>query len=198
VVGSLVWLLGSSAIAVPLGMIALRAARGLLKRATRAVVVPIRRLEVVTTAALALAHGSNDAQKTMGLMALALVAGQHARRFSVPLWVELAAAGALSLGTSFGGWRVVRTLGRGIYRLRALEGLVSQGSASLIVLVSSLLGAPVSTTDVVAPSVVGVGGERLGHVRWRVVTEIGLAWVVTLPVSGALAAAALPVVRALW
>jgi PiT family inorganic phosphate transporter len=90
----------------------------------------------------------------------------------------------------------VRTLGRRIYHIRSLDGLISQGSSSLIVLAASLAGAPISTTDVVAPAVVGVGsGERWRHVRWAVVGEIGLAWLVTLPVSAALAAAFLSLWR---
>jgi PiT family inorganic phosphate transporter len=162
------------------------------------VVVPVRRSEIATTAALAFAHGSNDAQKTMGVLTLALVATGRLSHFAVPWWVAVVSAAALTIGTSLGGWRVVRTLARGIYPLRTLEGLVSQGSSATIVLAASLVGAPISTTDVVAPSVVGVGtGERWHHVRWKVVEEIGLAWVVTLPVSGALAALAWPVWRSL-
>lgn len=196
VVGSLIWLFFSSAVSVPLAIVAIRVARRGLRRATRAVAVPIRRGEVLTTASLAFAHGSNDAQKTMGLVTLALVASGHLTQFAVPLWVVLVAAAALTLGTGLGGWRVVRTLGRRIYPLRSLDGLTSQGTASVIVLAASVAGAPVSTTDVVAPAVVGVGaGERWRHVRWRVVQEIGLAWLVTLPVAAILGAVALPVWR---
>ena len=196
VVGSLIWLVFSTAIAVPLAALTIRSARRGLRLATRAVERPIRRGEVVTTATLAFAHGSNDAQKTMGLIALALVASGHLARFSVPLWVVLAAAAALTLGTCLGGWRVVRTLGRRIYHLRSVDGLASQGSASVIVLAASLAGAPISTTDVVAPAIVGVGaGERWRHVRWLVVREIGVAWLITLPVAGLLGAAALPLWR---
>ncbi|HTT86098.1 MAG TPA: inorganic phosphate transporter, partial [Acidimicrobiales bacterium] len=198
VVGSLLWLVFSTALAVPLALTGIRLARRGLRRASRTVVGPIRKVEVLMSATLAFAHGSNDAQKTMGLLALALVASHRLTTFSVPFWVVLVAAAALTLGTSLGGWRVVHTLGREIYPLRALGGLVSQGAAAAIVLVASLLGAPVSTTDVVAPAVVGVGaGQRWGHVRWRVVEEIALAWLVTLPVSAALAAIALPLWKAL-
>ncbi len=196
VVGSLIWLFFSSAVSVPLAIVAIRVARRGLRRATRAVAAPIRRGEVLTTASLAFAHGSNDAQKTMGLVTLALVASGHLAQFIVPLWVVLVAAAALTLGTGLGGWRVVRTLGRRIYPLRSLDGLTSQGTASVIVLAASVAGAPVSTTDVVAPAVVGVGaGERWRHVRWRVVQEIALAWLVTLPVAAILGAVALPVWR---
>jgi len=198
VIGSLLWLVISTAAAVPLTLLALVVAQRALRRASRAVMKPIRRAQVLTTAALSFAHGSNDAQKTMGLLALALLAEGRTPHFSVPLWVVLTSAATLAIGTSLGGWPVVRTLGRGIYPLRSLEGLISQGSASFIVFVASLVGAPISTTDVVAPAVVGVGvGERWRHVRWRVVAEIGFAWLVTLPVSAVLAAVALPAWRAI-
>ena len=194
--GSLLWLFFSSAIVVPLAMVGIRLARRALRRASRLVEKPVRHGELVASGGLAFAHGSNDAQKTMGLMTAALVAGGHLSRFAVPFWVALASALLLTFGTLLGGWRVVRTLGRRIYRIRSLDGLVSQGSSGLIVLAASLAGAPVSTTDVVAPAVVGVGsGERWRHVRWAVVGEIGLAWLVTLPVSGGLGALFLVVWR---
>ncbi len=196
--GALIWLVVATAVAAPLSFAALRMARRGLRRATRAIVPPMRRGMVLTTAALAFAHGSNDAQKTMALIAMALLASHHLDHLSVPLWVELTAAASLTLGTSLGGWGVVRTLGTGIYPLRTLDGLVSQTSSSTIVLVASVLGAPISTTEVVAPAVVGVGaGQRWHHVRWGVAGEIGLAWLVTLPASAALAAAAYPVFKAL-
>lgn len=197
VVGSLLWLFFSTAISVPLAFAGIIASRRALRRASRSIIGPLRRGEVLTSASLAFAHGSNDAQKTMGLLALALLARHPFSVFSVPWWVVLASAAALTVGTTFGGWRVVRTLGQGIYPLRSLEGLVSQGAAASIVLVASLLGAPISTTDVVAPAVVGVGaGQRWHHVRWRVVAVIALAWLVTLPVSACLGALALPLWKA--
>jgi PiT family inorganic phosphate transporter len=187
----------STAISVPLALAGIIVARRALRRASRSIIGPLRGGEVLTSASLAFAHGSNDAQKTMGLLALALLANHPFSAFSVPWWVVLASAAALTVGTTFGGWRVVRTLGRGIYPLRTLEGFVSQGAASSIVLAASLLGAPISTTDVVAPAVVGVGaGQRWRHVRWGVVGVIALAWLVTLPVSAALGALALPVWKA--
>ena len=158
------------------------AATRLLRRARRGVARPILRGEWVTSSALAFAHGTNDAQKTMGLITLALVATGSIPSFLVPLWVKLVCAIALTLGTALGGWRIVRTLGRGIYRIRPLDGLMSQTSSTLVIGSAAVLGAPVSTTHVVASSVVGVGAERRWrHVRWPVVREIGLAWVVTLP-----------------
>jgi PiT family inorganic phosphate transporter len=196
VIGSLLWLVFSTALAVPLAIFGIRLARRGLRRASRAIATPVRSGEVVASAGLAFAHGSNDAQKTMGLMAAALVAGGHLSHFEVPLWVVLTSAALLTLGTMLGGWRVVRTLGRRIYPLRSLDGLVSQGSSGMIVLAASLVGAPISTTDVVAPAIVGVGsGERWHRVRWAVVREISLAWIVTLPVSAALGVLFLPLWR---
>ena len=189
VLGSLLWLFFATAIALPLAVLGIRLARRSLRRARRAVETPVRRGELVASAGLAFAHGSNDAQKTMGLMTAALVADGRLSHFTVPFWVAIASALLLTLGTLFGGWRVVRTLGRRIYPIRSLDGLVSQGSSGIIVMGASLVGAPISTTDVVAPAVVGVGsGERWRHVRWAVVGEIGLAWLVTLPVSALLGA----------
>ena len=161
-----------------------------LRRARRRVAGPILRSEWGTCAALAFAHGTNDAQKTMGLITLALVAAGAIPEFVVPLWVKLACALALTVGTALGGWRIVRTVGRGIYRMRPLDGLASQGSSAAVIGGAAMLGAPVSTTHVVASSVVGVGAERRWrHVRWAVVSEIALAWVVTLPACAAMGAA---------
>lgn len=168
------------------GLVAGRA----LRRARRGVTRPILRGEWVTSSALAFAHGTNDAQKTMGLITLALVATGSLSTFVVPLWVKLVCAGALTLGTALGGWRVVRTLGRGIYRIRPVDGLMSQTSSAVVIGGAAAFGAPVSTTHVVASSVVGVGAQRRWrHVRWPVVREIGLAWVVTLPACAAVGAA---------
>jgi PiT family inorganic phosphate transporter len=108
----------------------------------------------------------------------------------VPLWVKVLCAVAMTLGTALGGWRIVRTLGHGIYRIRPLDGLVSQGSSTMVIGGAAALGAPVSTTHVVASSVVGVGAaRRRRHVRWRVVREILLAWVVTMPGCAVMGAA---------
>ncbi len=165
------------------------AARRALRRAHRRVRRPIVRGEWVTASALAFSHGTNDAQKMMGVITLALVAGGDLPAFVVPLWVKLACAAALTVGSALGGWRVVRTIGRGIYRIRPLDGLVSQSSSALVIGAAAALGAPVSTTHVVASSIVGVGtAQRRRHVRWPVVREILLAWAVTLPVCAAIAA----------
>ncbi len=172
-----------------LGWASSRLAARSLRRARRGITRWLRRGEWATSAALAFSHGTNDAQKTMGLITLALVSSGALSSFVVPLWVKLACASALTVGTASGGWRIVRTLGRGIYRIRPLDGLASQGTSSAVIGAAAVLGAPVSTTHVVASSVVGVGaGRRWRHVRWPVVREIGLAWVVTLPSCAGLGA----------
>jgi PiT family inorganic phosphate transporter len=169
-----------------------------LRRARSSVNSAIRRSEWGTAAALAFSHGANDAQKTMGVITLLLLATGHLAVFAVPLWVKLAAATSLTIGTSLGGWRIVRTIGSGIYRLRPLDGLVSQGSSAAVILSSAAVGGPVSTTHVVASSVVGIGAsQRRRHVRWGIVSEMGLAWLITLPASAMLAVVAYPFWRAI-
>ncbi len=182
VIGIFVGLAISPVLGALFGALGERAARRGLRRARRRVERPILRGEWVTAAALAFANGTNDAQKTMGVITTALVASGVLSSFSVPLWVKLACATALTVGSALGGWRIVRTIGRGIFRLRPLDGLVSQGSSAGVIGAAAFLGAPVSTTHVVASSVVGLGAAlRRRHVRWPVVREILLAWVVTMP-----------------
>ncbi|MFR9730070.1 inorganic phosphate transporter [Saccharopolyspora sp. MS10] len=170
-----------------------RAARVGLRRARRRVDRLVRIGEWGTAAALGFAHGGNDAQKTMGVVTLLLVSAGVLPEFRVPLWVKLAAALALITGTAIGGGRIVRTLGRGIYRMRPLDGLVSQGSSAGVILAAASVGAPVSTTHVVAAGVVGVGAEhRRRRVRWAVVREMASAWLVTMPVTAVAAALLAP------
>lgn len=182
VAGVLVALAISPLLGAGVGWLGEVLARRALRRARRGVEHRIRRGEWVTAAALAFSHGANDAQKTMGLITAALLAVGAISTFAVPLWVKVACATALTVGSALGGWRIVRTLGRGIYRLRPLDGLVSQASSAGVIGGAALLGAPVSTTHVVASSVVGVGAaRRRRHVRWPVVQEILAAWLVTMP-----------------
>ncbi|WIY00440.1 inorganic phosphate transporter [Amycolatopsis mongoliensis] len=196
VLGVLVGLALSPVLGAGLGAAADRLARRALRRARRRADVALRRAEWVSAGALAFSHGANDAQKSMGVITLLLVATGHLGAFAVPLWVKLAAAAALTLGTASGGWRVVKTVGRGIYRMRPVDGLASQGSSAAVILAAAAAGAPVSTTHVVAASVVGAGASRHAHhVRWAVVGEICSAWLVTLPACAVLGAAALPLWR---
>ena len=196
VFGVLISLAVSPLLGFGVGWLGTRLAARPARRARRGVERSVRRGEWVTASALAFSHGSNDAQKTMGVITLLLVSTGHLAVFAVPLWVKLASGAAITIGTSIGGWRIVRTLGTGIYRIRPLDGFISQGGSATVILGAAALGGPVSTTHVVASSVVGVGAaQRRRHVRWAVVSEIGAAWLVTLPSSAVVAALVLPIWR---
>jgi PiT family inorganic phosphate transporter len=199
VFGVLIALAVSPVVGLVFGLGFARLNARVLRRSTRRVATPIRGAEWVMSAALSFGHGANDAQKAMGAIAAMLLATGHLSTFSVPLWIRLVCGITLTLGTAMGGWRIVRTIGRRIFRLRPSDGFASQSASSIVILTSSYLGAPVSTTQVVASSVVGVGGgrRRWRHVRWAVVGAIGFAWVLTLPLAGALGAVTLLVWNAI-
>ena len=168
----------------------------LLRRATRRAGGPIRSGEWGMSAALSLSHGANAGQQAMGIVAALLVAGGELHTFSVPLWVKAACGAMLTIGTALGGWRIMRTIGQRIFRLTPAGAFSSQSASTVVILGASLLGAPVSSTQVVSSSVVGVGGGRgrWHHVRWLVVRSIAFAWVLTLPASALLGGLAF----ALW
>ena len=142
----------------------------------------LRQAQYFTAAGLAFAHGANDAQKSMGMLTLVLLLGGFIPSFEVPLWVMFACATAITLGILSGGWRIVRTLGFAIYKVRPLHALDSQLTSAAIIFSASLLGAPVSTTHVVATSIMGIGAaERPKAVRWKKAGEIATTWVITIP-----------------
>ena len=148
-----------------------------------------RRFQVVTSLALALSHGANDAQKTMGIITLALVTGGYLKVFAVPLWVILLCGTMIGLGTSFGGWKLIRTLGRKFYKIRPVHGFAAQLTSAVVILTASLVGGPVSTTQVVSSAIMGVGAaDRLNKVRWGVAQEIAMAWLLTIPATALVAA----------
>jgi PiT family inorganic phosphate transporter len=151
-----------------------------------------RWLQRVSAAFVAFSHGSNDAQKTMGVITAAILAyqsGTTPASFSVPDWVMLLSATAMALGTTFGGWRIIKTMGMHIAKLRPLDGFAAESSSALVILAASLLGLPVSTTHTIAGSIMGVGAhQRISAVRWGVAGNIIIAWVVTGPITAVLAA----------
>jgi PiT family inorganic phosphate transporter len=143
-----------------------------------------KRAQFVTAMGMAFSHGTNDAQKTMGIITLSLVIGGTLPSFQVPLWVIAASAGAIALGTSFGGWRLIRTLGGKFYKIRPVHGFASQLTSAIVILTASLFGGPVSTTQVVSSAIIGVGSaEGFGRVRWSVAGDILTAWLVTIPAT---------------
>jgi PiT family inorganic phosphate transporter len=161
----------------------------LLRGASPRVSTLFKRLQWITSLGLALSHGTNDAQKTMGIITMGLVATGYLSRFEVPWWVILLSATAIALGTVFGGWRIIRTLGAKFYKVRPIHGFTSQLTSATVIMGAALLGGPVSTTQVVSSSIIGVGSaERLSKVRWGVAGNIVAAWVVTIPASALMAA----------
>jgi len=149
--------------------------------------------ELVSGSLLALAHGTNDAQKTMGVISLALIAhgSLSAQRFHVPTWVVISAASAIALGTYAGGWRIIRTVGTRIIDMDSAQGFSAQSAGAAVILVSSGLGYPLSTTHVISGGVVGAGAaKRLSAVRWGVAGNIAVTWLLTLPGTGLFGAAA--------
>jgi PiT family inorganic phosphate transporter len=155
-----------------------------------------RRLQVISAAYMAFAHGSNDAQKTMGIMTLALVSAGVLAEPVVPIWIILLAASAISLGTAAGGWRIIRTMGQRVVKLDPVHGFAAETTAATIILGASQFGIPVSTTHVISTAIMGVGSsDRFSAVRWGVAGDIVTAWILTLPASGAVAWLAWEILR---
>lgn len=145
--------------------------------------------QLVTALAMAFSHGTNDAQKTMGIITLSLVIGGVLPAFQVPFWVIAVSAAAIAIGTSMAGWRLIRTLGGKFYKIRPLHSFSTQLSSAGVIMAASLLGVPVSTSQVVSSAIIGVGSaERASKVRWSVAEEIITAWLITIPASGLIAA----------
>lgn len=189
-------------ISPPLGMAAgfaaMRITLWAARRSAPSVSNLFRRMQIFTLVGLSLSHGTNDAQKTMGVIAMGLLAAGYLERFEVPLWVVAISAGAIAFGTSLGGWRLIRTLGGRILRVRPVHGFTSQIAGATVILGASLLGGPVSTTQVMSSTIMGSGAaERLSKVRWFVLRDMAVAWVLTIPVSAALAALILLGIRLL-
>ena len=148
-----------------------------------------KKLQVVTSLGLALSHGTNDAQKTMGIITLGLVISGVQKTFAVPFWVIVVCALAIAIGTSVGGWQLIRTLGSKFYKIRPIHGFAAQATSAAVILTASLIGGPVSTTQVVSTGIMGVGAaERMSKVRWGVAGEIASAWLFTIPSTALLAA----------
>ncbi len=174
-------------VAFVIGVIAINIAYGIVGRERPGPVTRGFRLgQVVSGGLLALAHGTNDAQKTMGVITLALIAnGTLSESAEVPFWVVISAATAIALGTYTGGWRIIRTMGTRIIKMDAAQGFSAQGAGAAVILASTHFGFPLSTTQVISGGVMGVGaGKRLSAVRWGVAGNIVVAWLLTLPAVG--------------
>jgi PiT family inorganic phosphate transporter len=147
-----------------------------------------RILQLFSAAAYSLGHGSNDAQKTMGITTSLLFAGGLISEFKIPLWVVLSAHAAIALGTLAGGWRIVKTMGQRITKLRPIDGFCAETASAASIFLATHLGIPVSTTHVITGAISGVGSaNRLSAVRWNVTIRIVWAWIFTIPAAGAIA-----------
>ena len=148
-----------------------------------------RRLQVFSAGYMAFAHGSNDAQKTMGIITLALFSAHVIPTTDVPVWVIFVSATAISLGTATGGWRIMRTMGQRVVHLEPVHGFAAETTAATVLLVTARLGMPVSTTHVISSAIMGVGASHgLRHVKWGVARRILVAWVLTIPAAAVIGA----------
>jgi PiT family inorganic phosphate transporter len=180
-------------ISPPLGLIAgyllMHLILRLFQDATPRINVVFKRMQVLTSVSLALSHGTNDSQKTMGIITLGLVAAGYQKTFQVPVWVIAASASSIALGAALGGWRLISTLGGKIYKIRPVHAITSQLASASVILSAALLGGPVSTTQVVSSAIMGAGAaERVNKVRWMVARDMIYTWVFTIPATGVSAA----------
>lgn len=159
-----------------------RMAGTLLRGASPGINKHLRKAQYITSAGLAFSHGANDAQKSMGVITMVLLLGGFIDKFEVPFWVILSCAAAITLGILSGGWRIVRTVGFGIYKVRPLHAIDAQLTSASVIFTSAVIGAPVSTTHVVSSSIMGIGAsERPKAVRWAKAKEIVSTWIITIP-----------------
>lgn len=161
----------------------------LLRNATPRVGSHLQGWQWVLTPLVAVGHGANDAQKVMGVVALGLVSAHALPAFAIPTWLKLAAAVSLALGTSVGGLRILRTLGLRLYRIRPVHGFAAEAASAFVVLGASIVGGPVSTTQVIGASIAGAGSaQRVSQVRWGLIGSIATAWALTIPATSGLGA----------
>ncbi len=161
----------------------------IFKRSLSAINIWSRRLQLVSAAFYSLGHGGNDAQKTMGIITSLLFSAGYLKTFHIPFWVVLSANGAIALGTLSGGWRIVKTMGQKITKLKPIDGVCAETASAISIFAATHLGVPVSTTHVITGAISGVGSvHRLSAVRWGVTLRIVWAWILTIPAAATLAA----------
>lgn len=148
-----------------------------------------RKMQILSASMMAFSHGSNDAQKAMGIITLALLSGGYIETMDVPTWVKLACATSMALGTAAGGWRIISTMGNKIFKMESINGFAADLNSSIVIFTATFLHLPVSTTHVVSGSIMGVGSaKRVKAVNWGVARSMLVAWCVTIPLSALLAA----------
>jgi PiT family inorganic phosphate transporter len=185
----LISLFASPIIGFVFGFIALKIILALCVNSTPRVNNFFKKSQLITVLALGLSHGSNDGQKTMGIITLALVTSGAIKSFVVPFWVVIICAGALTFGTAVGGWLLIRKPGNSFYKIRPVDGFSTQLTSAITVITASLIGGPVSATQVINTAIMGVGAaERANKVRWGIAQNIITAWVITIPATALVAA----------
>lgn len=148
-----------------------------------------RKMQLVSASLMAFSHGSNDAQKAMGIIALALLSGGYIETMEIPIWVKIACATSMALGTSAGGWRIISTMGTKIFKMESINGFAADLNSSIVIFTATFLHLPVSTTHVVSGSIMGIGSaERVRAVHWGGARSMLLAWVITIPISACISA----------
>ncbi len=179
----LIGLIVSPIVGLILGFLLMLLLIRLFRRSSPSMVTRIfNRSQIVSAAYMAFSHGSNDAQKTMGIITMALISYYRLPDFRIPFWVILLCATAMALGTAIGGWRIIKTLGVRLVNLRPINGFAAEASAATVIEIASRIGLPLSTTHIISSTIMGVGAsKRLSAVRWGVGGNIVLAWVITLP-----------------
>lgn len=158
------------------------------KRSPHTVNKGFRSMQIVTAALQSFTHGTNDAQKAMGIITFALVTSGRLDTMEVPLWVKIAAATSMALGTSIGGWKIIKTMGTKIFKIEPINGFAADISAASVIFSATLLHLPVSTTHAITSSILGVGSaKRFSAVKWGVAGRIVVTWFITIPISAVLA-----------
>ena len=180
----LIALFTSPLIGFAFGFIVTRLIYFMARNATPEINTFFKNGQFITALGMAFSHGTNDAQKTMGIITLSLLIGGQITEFRVPFWVIGISAGAIALGTALGGWRLIRTLGGKFYKIRPVHSFSTQLTSGIVIMAASVFGLPVSTSQVVSSAIIGVGSsERFGKIRWSVAEEIVTAWFITIPAS---------------
>jgi PiT family inorganic phosphate transporter len=178
----------STILGFSLGMIIMTSLYWILRRTSPSFIRSVfSRLEILSAAFLAFSHGSNDGQKFMGIFARALVLGGVMAHFTVPVWIMLLCGTVMGIGTAFGGWRIIRTVGFKITKLESVHGFAATSSGAIAILLASRFGIPLSTTHCISTSIMGVGAtRRFSAVRWGVARNIVMTWIITFPACAAL------------
>lgn len=187
---TLIFILIAPMIGMALGYILLKTITWIVYKRTPATITKwSKRLQLLSAALYSLGHGGNDAQKTMGIITSLLFSAGIISVFEVPLWVALSANAVIGLGTLFGGWKIVKTMGQKITKLRPIDGFCAETSSAASLFIATHLGVPVSTTHVITSAITGVGAaKRISAVKWQVMKQIVIAWILTIPLAGGIAA----------